>query len=327
MKVLSEIIFDKKSTTNLKFGGPQSKRSLDELLNSGILLVKKPRGPTSHQLTAWVREILGIKKIGHGGTLDPMATGLLTILCGRATRLTDIILKGDKRYISVIRFGRDIDSKELEVILSNLSGEIYNVPPKESAVKVQVRTRIIKSLNLIDYDQSARTAVIEISCVAGTYIRTLTRDIGLLLDTSCEMLELHRDRTSIFDETMACDMHQLKDAIFLWKEHNDERGLIKLLTPIESILGKIPSITVKDGAVAAMTHGAPLAKPGIVSSSTEFKSGSTVVIKSLKGEAVALAETLVDFDKLMSMKNGHAAIAKSVLMPTGIYPQNWSKQN
>jgi H/ACA ribonucleoprotein complex subunit 4 len=141
------------------------------------------------------------------------------------------------------------------------------------------------------------------------------------------MLELHRDRTSIFDETMACDMHQLKDAIFLWKEHNDERGLIKLLTPIESILGKIPSITVKDGAVAAMTHGAPLAKPGIVSSSTEFKSGSTVVIKSLKGEAVALAETLVDFDKLMSMKNGHAAIAKSVLMPTGIYPQNWSKQN
>ena len=327
MKVLSKIIFDKNSTTNLKFGSQPLDRSLNELLNSGILLVKKPRGPTSHQLTAWVREILGIKKIGHGGTLDPMATGLLTILCGRATRLTDIILKGDKRYISVIRFGRDIELKELENILSNLSGEIYNVPPKESAVKVQVRTRTIESLNLIDYDQSARIAVIEISCVAGTYIRTLTRDIGLLLDTSCEMLELHRDRTSIFDETMACDMHQLKDAIFLWKEHNDDRGLIKLLTPIESILGKIPSITVKDGAVAAMTHGAPLAKPGIISSSTEFKSGSTVVIKSLKGEAVALAETLVDFDKLMTMESGHAAIAKSVLMPTGIYPQNWSKQN
>lgn len=327
MKVLSKIIFDKNSTTNLKFGSQPLDRSLNELLNSGILLVKKPRGPTSHQLTAWVREILGIKKIGHGGTLDPMATGLLTILCGRATRLTDIILKGDKRYISVIRFGRDIELKELENILSNLSGEIYNVPPKESAVKVQVRTRTIESLNLIDYDQSARIAVIEISCVAGTYIRTLTRDIGLLLDTSCEMLELHRDRTSIFDETMACDMHQLKDAIFLWKEHNDDRGLIKLLTPIESILGKIPSITVKDGAVAAMTHGAPLAKPGIISSSTEFESGSTVVIKSLKGEAVALAETLVDFDKLMTMESGHAAIAKSVLMPTGIYPQNWSKQN
>jgi len=324
---LSEIFFDDKSTTNIKFGSLPLNRSLDELLDSGILLVKKPRGPTSHQLTAWIREILGIKKIGHGGTLDPMATGLLTILCGRATRLTDIILKGDKRYISVIRFGKDIELTDVEEILKNLSGEIYNVPPKESAVKVQVRTRIIKSLKLIDYDQSARIAAIEISCVAGTYIRTLTRDIGLLLNTSCEMLELHRDQTSIFDETMACDMHQLKDAIFLWKEHNDERGLIKLLTPIESILGEIPSITVKDGAVAAMTHGAPLAKPGIISSSSEFKSGSIIVIKSLKGEAVALAETLVDFDKLMSMKNGHVAIAKSVLMPTGIYPQNWSKQN
>lgn len=324
---MSEIFFDDKSTTNIKFGSLPLNRSLDELLDSGILLVKKPRGPTSHQLTAWIREILGIKKIGHGGTLDPMATGLLTILCGRATRLTDIILKGDKRYISVIRFGKDIELTDVEEILKNLSGEIYNVPPKESAVKVQVRTRKIKSLKLINYDQPARIAAIEISCVAGTYIRTLTRDIGLLLNTSCEMLELHRDQTSIFDETMACDMHQLKDAIFLWKEHNDERGLIKLLTPIESILGEIPSITVKDGAVAAMTHGAPLAKPGIISSSSEFKSGSIIVIKSLKGEAVALAETLVDFDKLMSMKNGHVAIAKSVLMPTGIYPQNWSKQN
>ena len=327
MKVLSEIIFDEKSTTNIKFGSAPLDRSLDELLNSGILLVKKPRGPTSHQLTAWVRNILGIKKIGHGGTLDPMATGLLTILCGRATRLTDIILKGDKRYISVIRFGRDVKSNDLEEILSNLSGEIYNVPPKESAVKVQVRTRIIKSLNLIDYDESSRIAAVEIFCVAGTYIRTLTRDMGLLLDTSCEMLELHRDKTSIFDETMACDMHQLKDAIFLWKEHNDERGLIKLLTPVESILGKLPSITVKDGAVSAMTHGAPLAKPGVVSSSIEFKSDSIVVIKSLKGEAVATAVTLVDFDKFMSMKNGHVATAKSVLMPTDIYPQNWSKQN
>ena len=65
---MSEIIFDDKSTTNIKFGSLPLDRSLDELLNSGILLVKKPRGPTSHQLTAWVRNILGIKKIGHGGT-------------------------------------------------------------------------------------------------------------------------------------------------------------------------------------------------------------------------------------------------------------------
>ena len=324
---MSRIIFDKDAVTNPKFGSVPSERSLDELLGSGILLVKKPRGPTSHQLTAWIRNILGISKIGHGGTLDPMATGLLTILCGRATRLTDIILKGDKRYISIIRFGRDIDSIELEELLNSLVGEIYNVPPKESAVKVQVRTRTITSLSLLDFDSSSRIAAVEISCVAGTYIRTLTRDIGLLLDTSCEMLELHRDRTSIFDESMACNMHQLADAIFLWKEHNDERSLRKLLTPVETILTKIPSIMIKDGAVAAMTHGAPLARPGVVNASSGISSGSLVVISSMKGEAVAVANTSVDIDEVLNMTKGQVAVAKSVLMPTGIYPQNWSKQN
>ena len=324
---MSRLIFDKDAVTNPKFGSAPSERSLDELLGSGILLVKKPRGPTSHQLTAWIRDILGIKKTGHGGTLDPIATGLLTILCGRATRLTDIILKGDKRYISIIRFGRDIDSIELEELLNSLVGELYNVPPKESAVKVQVRTRKITSLSLLDFDSSSRIAAIEISCVAGTYIRTLTRDIGLLLDTSCEMLELHRDRTSIFDENMACDMHQLADAIFLWKEHNDERSLRKLLTPVETILTKIPSITIKDGAVAAMTHGAPLARPGVVDASSGIISGSLVVISSMKGEAVAVANISVDIDEVLNMKKGQVAVAKSVLMPTGIYPQNWSKQN
>ena len=256
-----------------------------------------------------------------------MATGLLTILCGRATRLTDVILKGDKRYISIIRFGRDIHLDELEQLLDSLVGEIYNVPPKESAVKVQVRTRTITSLSLLDFDSISRIAAVEISCVAGTYIRTLTRDIGLLLNTSCEMLELHRDRTSIFDESMACNMHQLADAIFLWKEHNDDRSLRKLLTPVETILTKIPSIMIKDGAVAAMTHGAPLARPGVVNASSGISSGSLVVISSMKGEAVAVANTSVDIDEVLNMTKGQVAVAKSVLMPTGIYPQNWSKQN
>ena len=324
---MDRITFDEDAVTNPKFGCLPTDRSLEELLGSGILLVKKPRGPTSHQLTAWIRNILGITKIGHGGTLDPMATGLLTILCGRATRLTDIILKGDKRYISVIRFGRDIDSEEIAILLDSLVGEIYNVPPKESAVKVQVRTRTITSLTLLDFDASTNIAAIEISCVAGTYIRTLTRDIGLLLDTSCEMLELHRDQTSIFDESMACSMHELADAIFLWKEHSDERSLKKLLTPVESILTKFPSITIKDGAVAAMTHGAPLARPGVVDASIGIISGAFVVISSMKGETVAVAEAIVDVDAIQGMKKGEIAVAKSVLMPTGIYPQNWSKQN
>ena len=90
--------------TNADFGCRPYERTLNQLLKSGVILVEKPRGPTSHQLTAWARDLLGISKIGHGGTLDPFATGLLTLLLGKATRLTDIVLRGDKKYVGVLRF-------------------------------------------------------------------------------------------------------------------------------------------------------------------------------------------------------------------------------
>ncbi len=321
------IVFDKTATTNPKFGGDPSNRTLEELLDSGIFLISKPRGPTSHQLAAWVRQMLGLNRLGHGGTLDPMATGLLTLLCGRATRLTDIILSGEKSYVAVLRFGRDVSDEELSNLLENLQGEIYNVPPKESAVKVQVRTRVINSLKLLDSEESSRIAVVGIDCVAGTYIRTLARDIGLFLDTKTELMELHRNNTGAFDESMSCSMQDLADAVFLWKEHDDESSLKKLIAPVEAVLTKLPSITIKDGAVAAMTHGAPLARPGLVSAPAGLESGTTVVVRSLKGEAVAIANLSVGTDTFSEMTSGEVAVAKNVLMPAGQYGQTWSKQN
>ena len=110
-------------------------------MQSGIILVDKPAGPSSHQLAAWAREILGLKRLGHGGTLDPFATGGLTLLLGKATRLTEFILSTDKTYIAVLKIDPKHNPSEIEGVLSGLSGEIYNVPPLESAVKVRVRTR------------------------------------------------------------------------------------------------------------------------------------------------------------------------------------------
>ena len=88
---LDLLIIDDSVKTDPKFGCPPGQRDIEGLLDAGVILVNKPRGPSSHQLTAWAREMLGIKRLGHGGTLDPFATGLLTMLCGRATRLTDIV--------------------------------------------------------------------------------------------------------------------------------------------------------------------------------------------------------------------------------------------
>ena len=312
--------------TNPEFGCSPEERSLQDLLNSGVILVEKPRGPTSHQLTAWARDLLGITKIGHGGTLDPFATGLLTLLLGKATRLTDIVLRGDKTYVGVLKFGRIVEESELNDLISKFEGVIYNVPPLESAVKIQVRTRTIKSIRLIEVDTESKIAAFEVSCSAGTYVRTLAKDIGLILGTSCELTELHRSHTGSFSQQMACTMQQLADAAFLYHEHDDDRALRKLISPVESILTKLPSITIKDGAAAALSHGAPLARPGVISAQKGVQKESTVLLRTVKGEAVSVATMTVDSDSLSEMNSGEVAVAKSVLMESGTYPQSWSKE-
>tara|TARA_Y100001970_G_scaffold291665_1_gene429734 strand:+ start:7484 stop:8461 length:978 start_codon:yes stop_codon:yes gene_type:complete len=318
-------VLDEKAVTDSKSGTDPYSRDIGELLESGIILVNKPRGPTSHQLAAWTRELLGIKRLGHGGTLDPFATGLLTLLCGKATRLTDIVLSGDKTYVGVIRFPRKVDREILDQVLSSLVGKSYNVPPKESAVKVRVRSREFHSIKSLDADPESRVFVIEVSCEAGSYIRTLARDIGLLVGTPCELIELHRTKSGTFDSAMACTMQQLTDAVHVWREHGDDRAIRKLISPIERVLVSLPIVVVKDGAAAAVSHGASLARPGIAKFSEGTKAGSTVLIQSIKGEAVAIAELKVDSEVLPDMESGEVAVPKSVLMAPGTYPQTWSR--
>ncbi len=318
-------VLEKSPKTNPSFGCKPQDRTLDELLECGVILVDKPPGPSSHQLAAWSRTLLGIKRIGHGGTLDPFATGLLTLLCGRSTKITSEVLRKKKSYVSVIRFRESISSEELSPIVRELSGEIYNVPPKESAVKIQVRTRTVSDSSILDSDESGRIHLVSIDCQAGTYVRTMIRDLGLIAGNKCELLELHRSRSGNLRDSMACNMHQLADAVFLWREHDDPRGLSKLLTPVETVLGDLPRIVIKDGAVAAMSHGAPLARPGVVSASRGVSRGDSVLVSSLKGEAVAIAEISVDSDKIPGMKSGQIATARTVIMQPGSYPQTWSK--
>tara|TARA_B100001175_G_scaffold306834_1_gene305380 strand:+ start:1697 stop:2665 length:969 start_codon:yes stop_codon:yes gene_type:complete len=319
------IILQESTITDSKSGGDPYSREISELLESGVILVNKPRGPTSHQLASWARNLLGIKKLGHGGTLDPFATGALALLCGRATRLTDIVLSGDKTYVGVMRFAKGVDEQETRDALSSLVGRSYNVPPKESAVKVRVRSRIFKSIDLLDIDQSSRIIAIKVHCEAGTYIRTLARDLGLMLGSKCDLIELHRTQTGTFDASMACTMQQLTDALHIFREHGDERALRRLICPIERLLVHLPKLIVKDGAAAAVSHGASLARPGVVRATPEAKVGSLVVIETLKGEAVSVAELTVETEALLEISSGEVAVPKAVLMSPGTYPQTWTK--
>jgi len=138
------------------------------------------------------------------------------------------------------------------------------------------------------------------------------------------LIELHRDRTGNFDQSMSCSMQQLADAAFLSKEHGDDSALVKLIAPVETLLSGLPAITVKDGTAAALSHGAPLARPGVVRAPKGVQEGATVLLQSIKGEAVSVARMSVDTDSLPEMKYGEVAVARAVMMETGTYPQSWS---
>ena len=121
-------------------------------------------------------------------------------------------------------------------------------------------------------------------------------------------------------------MQQLADAAFMYHEHGDDRALSKLISPVESLLTGLPSITIKDGAAAALSHGAPLARPGVITAQKGISEGDTVLLETVKGEAVSVAVIKVDSDSISEMKSGEVAVAKSVLMDSGTYPQSWSKE-
>lgn len=319
----SRIVIDDSPAKSSRHGKIPSERGLQALMEAGVILVDKPPGPSSHQLASWARDILGLKRLGHGGTLDPFATGALTLLLGKATRLTEVVLSGDKTYIAILKIDSSISSKQVEEVLERFSGEVYNVPPLESAVKIRVRTRVIQEIKLLESDQEDGLHTVGVSCQAGTYIRTLARDIGLMLGTPCVLSELHRHSTGSFEQSSLCTMQQLADAAML-AEEGDEEALCRLIAPVERILGSIPGVWVRDSAIASICHGAPLAVPGVVSLDSDMSPGDKTVIWSSKGEAVAVGEMIVGSSDVPNMTEGELIKPKIVLMDKDEYPGAWS---
>ena len=316
-----KIIIDSTAVTDSNHGAPIWQRSIEERLDAGLILVDKPSGPTSHQVASWAKEILGIDHLAHGGTLDPFATGLLTLMTGRGRRLTSQVLGHDKEYVGVLKVGGDGDMNSLRDAIHTLRGEIYNVPPSESAVKVQVRTRRIRSFEVLDTDE--RLAAIRVACDAGTYIRTLARDLGLMIDSPIKLVELRRTRSGRFTEDHCVPMEDLVDAVYLWKEGGDASAMLKLLSPIDVLMDGRAGLVIKDGAVAAVAHGAPLTRPGIQAIQGEFESDEEIVLWSMKGEVVALAIATRGTAEIPGIKAGEVAKPSLVLLQSDIYPRQW----
>lgn len=316
-----EIVND--DVTSTKYGYYPDKRPLDVLLDNGIILLDKPSGPTSHEIVAWTKRILGITKAGHSGTLDPGTTGLLPIGLGEATKALSILLLGPKEYYAIARIHQQMHINVVDKLLEQFTGEIYQRPPQRSSVKRSTRVRKIYELERLASEDNIH--LIRVLCEAGTYIRKLVYDVGEVLGVGATMFELRRTRVSVFSESSDnfVRLHDLVDAVETFKETQNEEKIRSLIKPIELALEGVLSVAVKDSAVDALCHGAQVAIPGIVAVDKNIRKGNLVAIYSLKGEIVALAEANMELGEIKENDKGIAFTIKRLIMKPDTYPRGW----
>lgn len=267
-------------------------RSIESLLEFGVVNLDKPPGPSSHQVAAWVRDLLGIDRAGHTGTLDPKVTGSLPMLLGQATRLREA-LSGSKQYIAVLELHASPPAK-LEAVLSEFHGAIYQKPPRKSAVTRSLRTRTVHEVTLLEHTE--RQVLLRIGCDPGTYIRKLCHDIGLVLGTGAHMGDLRRISTGPFDDTDLTSMHQLIDAVAEYEDHNNDDQLREIVRPAERAIEHLPQVTIAPNAATQVAQGAPVYAPGVIDAEGDYRNNPAVACFTPDGTAICLGRMVGDPD-------------------------------
>lgn len=250
----------------------------------GWVILDKPLNMTSTQAVGAVRRAFNAQKAGHAGTLDPLATGILPIALGEATKTVPFAVDGEKAYRFTVRWGAETTTDDtegpvvkasetrppraaIEALLPQFHGHISQVPPAFSAIKIageraydlardgedvvlEPRTVVIERLALVDMPDAA-TAVFEAECGKGTYVRAIARDMGRLLGCYAHVIGLRRTRVGPFDEASAVTL----DAIRAAADSNDISEIGKLLAPVEMALADLPELLVSQTDAASLTRG------------------------------------------------------------------------
>ncbi len=253
----------------------------------GILCLDKPQDITSFLCCAKMRRMTGEKKVGHGGTLDPMATGVLPILFGKATRALDLIPAQDKRYTATMRFGFTSDTldiwgdvsptgkpapslEEIEAVLPSFRGDILQIPPMTSALKQQgqrlytlarqgitvdrpPRPVTVFSLDILQYDADKGELTIDCHCSKGTYIRTICDDLGAKLGCGAIMIALRRTMAAGFSIDKALPLCKAEELAT-----NSPDGLMPHIRPIESLFDAYPAVSVSERQAVRFRNGGAL---------------------------------------------------------------------
>mgnify|MGYP000206282855 FL=1 len=322
LKQLENLVEIDQDITDDAYGTYYDKRTIEQLLNYGIILLDKPPGPTSHETVAWTKRILKLPKIGHSGTLDPQVSGVLPLGLGEATKALGVLLYGPKEYHALGRIHSLPSKEKLDETMDLFRGEIFQKPPQRSAVVRQTRTRTIYEFEVLE--QKERLLLTRILCEAGTYIRKLYYDLGEVLGPGATMIELRRTRVDQFRETDGLvTLHELANAFAIWEEEKDDSKLMKMIKPVEYAFSELKSVVIRDSAVDAMCHGAQLAIPGILQISQNLKKEDIVAIYTQKGEAVALAESTMSEEEIRDATKGYAFETRRIIMAPNTYPKKW----
>ena len=259
-------------------------------LMDGVLVVKKEAGWTSHDVVAKVRHLLGGTKVGHAGTLDPAATGLLPLLIGKGTRIAEYLLEWDKEYRAVVRLGETTDTQDatgtvvdrqapdlvtqaaIREAVARFHGVIEQVPPMYSAVKVagvplyksaragktiarEARMVVIHELEIVAID--GRDITLRVVCSKGTYIRTLCADIGAALGVGAHLLSLERSRVG----PLTLDRALTIDELVI---HQTFGRLGDNLLSLDQVLEDLPVLVVDQQTASRACHGVPVPLSKIV---------------------------------------------------------------
>jgi len=323
-KIKRSLVVKAEEQTDMRYGHRPEERPIKDHMRFGIINLDKPAGPSSHEVTAWLKRILSLESAGHGGTLDPKVTGILPTAIEDATKVIQALLLAGKEYVCVMRLHSDIPENKVTKVLDEFQGPLYQRPPVRSSVKRQLRTRTIYYNKFLEKDE--RNVLFRVGCEAGTYIRKLCYDIGEVLGCGAHMQELRRTRVGPFTEDDSLvTLHDISYLFSQWQETKDEKYLRKFVYPMEKALKLIPKIIVRDSAVDALCHGAHLTAPGVLSLESGIKIGDTVAAFTQKGEAITIAEATVSSEKMLRMDHGFVAKTKRVMMPRGMYPKMWHK--
>ena len=309
-------------TSNRNFGKSPGERTIEELSNSSVIILDKHSGPTSHQCTAWVRDIFNIRKSGHSGTLDPAVTGVLPIVLGDATKVAAVLTGLDKEYVGVMHLHKEMPEDAVRnMIADKFVGKIRQLPPIKSAVARKERERTVYFFDVMEMD--GKDVLFKVGCEAGTYIRKLVHDTGQALGIGAHMSELRRTKVGSFTEEQSHSLLEVRDAYEIWKNGGDGKLLREILIPVENAIPHVKKIFVKDTAIENICNGAPVYVNGISRIQREIVKGETVAVLSLREELVALGISKMTSEEMVRRVKGVAIRNDKVLMRRGNkMPQN-----